>query len=155
HWIREDHMQLRFLIFFCLLSPFLLAQSPTAARVVAWEPKPGAEKDFADGYRRHLEWHRQNNDSWTWLGWDITSGDGTGYFVDGTFFRPWEDFDHPVAPAEDSADNRKNVYPYGNVRSVATYSVTPVAHRLREGALTAPFLAFVFFAVTPGNETAF
>jgi len=63
------------------------------------------DHDFEEGYKRHLGWHRQNGDSWSWNGWTIISGDATGYFVDGTFFHAWSDLDSPVSPAADGADN--------------------------------------------------
>jgi hypothetical protein len=42
-------------------------QAPVA-RLVVWEPKPGMAKEMEEGYKRHLEWHRRNNDRWAWEG---------------------------------------------------------------------------------------
>jgi len=69
-------------------------------------------QDLQDGYRRHLEWHRGAGDPWTWHGWVIVSGDRFGTLVDATFDHPPTDFDEPVDPAGDRADNMKNTVPH-------------------------------------------
>ena len=64
-------------------------QSGNVARIVVWQIKPGMDRDFEEGYKRHLQWHRDNHDTWTWRGWILGSGDRVDYFVDGTFFHAW------------------------------------------------------------------
>ena len=34
----------------------------TAAQLVVWEAKPGMAKEMEEGYKRHLGWHRRNDD---------------------------------------------------------------------------------------------
>ena len=58
------------------------------------------DRDFEEGYTRHLTWHRKNDDGWTWYGWTTISGEHFGYFVDGTFFHAWSDLDSPVNPEQ-------------------------------------------------------
>src|SRR5580765_6771708 len=58
-------------------------QTSPAARIVVIKPKEGMQKQFEEGYKRHLEWHRRNKDTWTWYGWQIIAGDRFGYFMDG------------------------------------------------------------------------
>src|SRR5689334_10700839 len=119
----------RLIPFLTLLLTFTAAHAtdPTAhesvAHLVVWEPKPGMARDFEEGYKRHLQWHRKNCDSWTWHGWMISSGERRRYFMDGTFSHAWTDLDAPVSPAADSADNDINTIPYATVRSSATYEL--------------------------------
>src|SRR6476660_1106439 len=96
-----------------------------AARITILAPKPGMQKDLEEGYKRHLEWHRSNADKWTWYGWIVTTGPRFGYLVDGTFDHEAADFDTPVSPAEDAADNAKNVFPYASVAGTAFYRMRP------------------------------
>jgi hypothetical protein len=145
----------RFLFIFTLLCSSLFAQSANVARVVMWQPKPDVEQKFEEGYKRHLEWHRAHQDRWTWLGWNIVSGDRSGMFVDASAFHPWPDLDSPVAPKEDAADNATNVYPYGDVRSVVTYEAVSGATRITAAQLQSPLLDFVYLDVAPGSELAF
>src|SRR5690606_12816878 len=96
----------------------------TAAFLFSYRIIPGMERDFFDGYRRHLEWHRSRADSLSWLGWTVVDGPGLGRFVDGAFGIPHRAFDERVDPAGDGADAARNVTAYA----------TPVGrelHRLR------------------------
>jgi len=83
-----------------------------------WKPKEGQTKNFENGYKQHLNWHKTNGDSWSWYGWFIISGERYGQFVDATFNLAWPDFDKPVNPSEDMADNKINVFPYADVQTV-------------------------------------
>lgn len=88
------------------------------AQFVVWQPKAGAAQQFEKGYRQHLQWHKANHDPWGWYGWFIISGPRSGQFVDATVDHVWSDFDHPVNPAGDRADNELHVYPYGALQTV-------------------------------------
>ena len=100
-----------------LIGAEVSAQAPAPpprryARMVVLEPRDGQERNFEEGYQRHLEWHRQQKDSWTWLGWSFVLGPRLGQFMDGTFGHPAGDFDKAVDPAADAADNSRTVVPY-------------------------------------------
>ena len=45
------------------------------ARIAILRPHDGQTVDFEAGYIRHLEWHRQNRDTWGWYGWSVTFGE--------------------------------------------------------------------------------
>jgi len=113
------------------------------ARIVVWQAKPGMDRDLEEGYKRHLEWHRNNGDLWSWYGWNIVSGERDGYFVDGTFFHTWKDLNSPVSPAADGADAAVNVSSYGDVRSAAICEAVPTLTDLRAQQLVSPLLTFV------------
>ena len=130
-------------------------QQSTVARIVVWEPKPGMTKEMEEGYKHHLEWHRRNDDRWAWDGWTITSGDRYGYFVDGTFFRTWNELDNPVAPTADAADNAVNVLPYASVRSASVYDELRGLSNLRPDELQLPLMTFCYVDVAPGRNAEF
>ena len=44
---------------------------------------------FADGYRRHLDWHTRAGDPWAWYMWRVSNGERAGLYVDGTFSHAW------------------------------------------------------------------
>jgi hypothetical protein len=134
--------------------PIACAQANgNAARIVVWQPK--LARDFEEGYKRHLEWHRRNGDSWTWHGWTMLSGERPGYFVDGTFFHAWNDLDSPVNPAADAADNAVNVFSYAELRSAAIYEAIPALSNLGPPQLASPLLTFCHFDIQPGKAAEF
>src|SRR5262245_50158225 len=103
----------------------LLAAAALLARFTTIAPNAGMDADFEAGYRRHLEWHRAHRDPWTWHGWTIVSGERLGLFVDATVDRTIEEVDAPVAPAEDRADNERNVAPHARFVSSSLYRLRP------------------------------
>ncbi|HLJ90690.1 MAG TPA: hypothetical protein VKZ53_28040 [Candidatus Angelobacter sp.] len=144
---------------FLLSIPLLLSisnaqETGNVARLVVWQAKPGMTRDLEEGYKRHLDWHRRNNDSWVWRGWTIVSGEHDGYFVDGTFFHTWTDLDSPVSPAGDAADNEMNVFPYGDARA-AIYEAVSTLSNLRAVQMDSRLLTFCHFQVRPGGAEEF
>lgn len=91
-----------------------LAAQEKVAHFSLWKPKDGLEKKFEAGYKEHLQWHKTNGDTWNWYGWYFLSGPRHGQFLDATFNHAWGDFDNPVKPAEDAADNAINTVPFGD-----------------------------------------
>lgn len=147
--------QFLLLIFFVSLPRGQAQENEGVARIVVWQAKPGMARELEEGYKRHLEWHRKNNDSWTWHGWTIISGERFGYFIDGTFFHTWKDLDSPVSPAADAADNAVNVFSYGEIRSAAIYDAVPTLTNLTSKQLTSPLLTFSYFEIQPGRAAEF
>src|SRR6185295_4242337 len=92
----------------------IVAQTETGpyARISVLRPHDGATVEFESGYIRHLEWHRQAKDSWTWYGWTVWAGDRQRWFIYATFGHGAASLDHPVPPADDERDNIANVTPH-------------------------------------------
>ena len=93
------------------------------AQIISYSAKPGMEKEMVEAVQRHMNWHREQNDPWAWLGWEVVSGDEVGTYGAGTFGHKWADFDNSPVPREaDEADVAKNVVPYTNLNSVRFYA---------------------------------
>ncbi|MCI0673064.1 MAG: hypothetical protein L0Y64_21655 [Myxococcaceae bacterium] len=129
--------------------------SGTYARITVLVPKEGMAREFEDGYRRHLEWHKQNGDRWAWYGWTVATGERAGVFIDGTFGRTGEELDAPVAPAEDRADNAKNVFPHARLGTTAVYRFRPELSRGTAALLASPWATFATIQVRSGREKDF
>ncbi|GAB3223252.1 hypothetical protein [Spirosoma arcticum] len=99
---------------FSIITGFSFGQPNNVAHISFWKPKPGQAKNFENGYKQHLKWHKDNGDKWVWYGWYIISGTRDDQFVDATFNHLWSDFDNSVKPAEDGADNALHTYPFGD-----------------------------------------
>lgn len=121
------------------------------AQFVAWKPKAGAEQQFEKGYRQHLLWHKANRDPWSWYGWFIISGPRNGQFIDATIDHAWSDFDHPVQPAGDRADNELHVFPYGELQTVIKATRLPALCTGDAGSLRLKFVRMITLQVTDIN----
>jgi len=111
--------------------PPLLAQSEKGpyARIAVLRPHDGDTVDFEAGYIRHLDFHRQARDAWTWYGWTIWAGERQRWFVYATFGHSAASLDNPVPPAEDERDNVANVTPHAEFVGNALYEFLPSLSR--------------------------
>lgn len=132
------------LIAILLLLPAIShAQSRSLAQFVTWKPRAGMEEKFEEGYKRHLGWHADNGDTWSWYGWTFISGPRAGQFMDATIDHAWGDFDKQVKPAEDRADNNKNVEPYAEFLGAMKWQAVPSMSSHEEAGLKAKYLKLI------------
>jgi hypothetical protein len=99
------------------------------ARIAILRPHDGKTVDFEAGYVRHLDFHRQAKDTWTWYGWTIWAGDRQRWFVYATFGHSAVSLDNPIPPAEDERDNVANVTPHAEFVGNALYEFLPALSR--------------------------
>jgi len=142
----------------CLTPRLAAAQSPgrDAAFLFAYRAKPGMDVEFAQGYRRHLDWHAAHNDSLPWLAWTVIDGPSLGTFVDGTFGIAFKSFDDRVDPRGDGEDAGRNVSAFANAtdRQVLRLrrDLSP-SSRLESNAAAA-MQRVVSLTMKPGAETS-
>lgn len=139
--------------------PAEAASGPTgpAAFLFAYHIKDGMMAQFEEGYRRHLEWHREHGDPLPWYGWYVTSGDRPGLFIDGTFGISFQAFDERVEPRADFADMMETTLPFVTPAFFRTYRLRPelgTGQPLEDRTPTRSVQTF-HFAVSPGMEPAF
>jgi hypothetical protein len=125
------------------------------ARIAVLRPHDGATVDFEAGYIRHLEWHRQAGDNWTWYGWNITYGDRQRWFVYASFGHSAADFDNPVSPADDERDNVVNVTPHAEFTGNGLYEFLPELSRGSGNPQPTPRLELTAVDLVPGAAAAF
>jgi hypothetical protein len=125
------------------------------ARISILRPHDGDTVDFEAGYIRHLEWHRQAKDPWTWFGWTIWAGERQRWFVYATFGHSAAAMDNPVLPAEDEKDNIFNVIRHGQFAGSALYEYLPALSRGTGEPQPAARLEFTTVDLAQGTEKAF
>jgi hypothetical protein len=125
------------------------------ARISVLRPHDGDTVDFEAGYIRHLEWHRQAKDNWTWYGWTIWAGDRQRWLVYATFGHSAAELDNPVNPADDERDNISNVTPHGQFLGHALYEFLPALSRGTGEPQPVPRCELATIEVVPGTEHDF
>ena len=125
------------------------------ARIAMLRPRDGDTVDFEAGYVRHLEWHRQAKDPWTWYGWTVWAGERQRWFVYATFGRSAASLDHAVSPAEDEKDNVSNVTPHAQFTGSALYEFLPALSRGSGEPEPAPRVELTTVELVPGSERSF
>ncbi len=142
---------------FTLVAPTLSAQAERGpyARIAFLRPHDGDTVDFEAGYIRHLEWHRQANDTWAWYGWTIWAGERQRWLVYATFGHSAAGLDKPVSPAEDERDNVANVTPHAHFAGNGLYEYLPGLSRGTGAPTPAARLELTTVELEPGTEKAF
>ncbi|WP_127132551.1 hypothetical protein [Pseudoflavitalea rhizosphaerae] len=136
------------LILFAIMLPAIgYAQSRSLAQFVTWQPNPGMEKQFEEGYKRHLDWHAKAGDTWNWYGWFFISGPRAGQFMDATIDHAWGDFDNPVDPAGDHADNEQNTVPYASFIGAAKLNAVTSLSRPGKYGLRSKYMKMITLQV--------
>jgi len=125
------------------------------ARISVLRPHDGDTVDFEAGYIRHLEWHRQAKDPWTWFGWTVWAGERQRCFVYATFGHSAAEMDRAVNPAEDERDNISNVTPHGHFAGSALYEYLPAPSRGTGEPQPTPRLELTTVDLNPGSEKSF
>src|SRR2546423_10406383 len=95
------------------------------ARIAIFHPLDGQTVEFEAAYIRHLAWHQQAKDPWTWYGYTINYSERRFWFIYASFGHASADFDHAVDPAGDNQDNTMNVAPHVDNWSNAMYEFLP------------------------------
>lgn len=141
-----------------LFSPVSLPAEPTPgpyARIAFLQPHDGDTVDFEAGYLRHLEWHRQAKDTWSWYGWNIWSGGRQRWFVYATFGHTAASLSNPISPADDERDNISNVTPHARFAGNDVYEFLPALSRGTGVPEATPRLEFTTVDLQPGSEKTF
>ena len=135
----------------------LLADTETGpyARISLLRPHDGKTVEFEAGYARHLDWHRQAKDPWTWYGWTVWAGDRQRWFVYATFGHSAAAFNNPVSPADDERDNIVNVTPHAEFVGSAVYEYLPAPSRGTGVPTPTPRIELTTVELAPGTEKAF
>lgn len=125
------------------------------ARISILRPNDGDTVDFEAGYIRHLEWHRQAKDTWTWYGWMIWAGERQRWFVYATFGHSAASLDNPVNPLDDERDNVSNVTPHGQFLGHALCEFLPALSRGTGVPTPTARVELTTVDLSPGGERAF
>lgn len=84
-------------------------------------PKNGMVKQYEEGRKAKVEWHKQQKDAQPLFVSQVITGEHTGQYIVGRFGMHWADMDKPSVPdAADMEEYNKAVSPYVE-KMVATY----------------------------------
>jgi hypothetical protein len=142
--------------FVCLLAlPLLAQEKPGIVGIVfTVKPKAGMRQQFEQANKRHMDWHRQQKDTWAVAVWEIVSGEHIGDYGYGTFGHHWKDLDsHAKFDEADTADYMTNVGPYVEPLIARYYLSHPELSRPMEGEV--PLAEVVEYRLNMSGESDF
>jgi hypothetical protein len=135
------------------------AQAPAGnvAHIFRNAVKAGSQAAYEQGRKKHMAFHRQKGDAWTWFTWETLTGDNTGQYVIGSFGHAWKDFDgREKFDAEDLVDAAASMGPYQNASTQAYYVFRPdLSVVLPDGKAPAQFSQVTHFYLNPEGVNDF
>jgi hypothetical protein len=134
----------------------LAADQPgTVGRVFVTVPRPGMAAQYEAGRKKHMDWHRKQNDTWTWLTWEVQTGQNAGSYVSGSFGHQWKDLDEweKKLGEGDTADGNINMTPFSGGGTNGIYSFLPDVSR--QGDTPSPMSQVIHYQLNMGAEREF
>jgi hypothetical protein len=139
-------------------SPVAAQEKPgTIAMVIVTRVKPGMTKQYVEGRKRHMAWHKRQGDLWSWHNWVATAGPDTGSFLTVTFGHHWKDIDgwNAKYAQGDDADVELNLTPYVESTTVAYYDYLADLSRPPASQAPSKMSEVLHFMVKPGKTAVF
>jgi hypothetical protein len=125
--------------------------------VYATSAKPGMVKQLEEGRKRHMDFHRKQNDSWRWDIWEVQTGDATGSYLATSFGHSWQDLDawEQKMGKADTADGGVNMSPYATGTTASIWQVMGDVSHMGEGTEPPRMGEVNHFLLKPGMERDF
>jgi hypothetical protein len=126
-------------------------------RVYFSMPKPGMVQQYEAGRKKHMQFHRDQKDTWTWTTFAIETGDNTGMYVTSSCGHAWKDFDEWEARMgkADTADGNANLTPYVQGGRNGFYVYRSDISLAPANQPPAPLTAVTVFVLHPGAAPDF
>jgi hypothetical protein len=89
-------------------------------------PKNGMVKQYEDGRKAKVDWHKQQKDKDALFVSEVLTGENMGSYIVGRFGMHWADMDKPsVTDAADLEQYRKSIAPYVEKLTASYYEFLP------------------------------
>jgi hypothetical protein len=120
-------------------------------------PKPGAVQQYEAGRKKHMQFHRAQNDTWTWHTFAVETGDNAGMYVTSSCGHAWKDFDEweTRMGKADTADGATNLTPYVQSGRNSFYVYRADMSLAPANQPPAPLTAVTVFVLHPGATPDF
>jgi len=106
------------------------ARGPYARIAVMRALDEGHSVAFEEGYVRHLAWHRQAKDPFSWFSYSVSvSSERQRWIIYATFGHTAEELSNPVSPAEDERDSIVNLLQHVQFTGSSVYEFLPALSR--------------------------
>ncbi|MGA8143380.1 MAG: hypothetical protein WB987_05780 [Candidatus Acidiferrales bacterium] len=119
-------------------------------------PKNGAVKEYEQGRKQKVDWHKQQKDTQALYVWEIISGDSTGTYIVGRLGQHWADLDKPSVPDAADLDTYRKLIG-ANVQSLVTryYEYMPKVSNPGSSGGSPKFSEIITYHVRGDHETDF
>jgi hypothetical protein len=126
-------------------------------RIYFVKPKPGSEAQLEQGRKKHMQFHKSQNDTWTWTTFAIETGMNAGVYVTSTCGHTWKDFDdwEKRLGKADTADGAANMSPHEQASWNGFYLYRSDMSLGAANRPPTPITAVTIYVLHPGAQNEF
>ena len=148
--MRVPHAAFGALLTFATLIPVQAQQPAELVEIHINRVKPGLTQQYEAGRKKHMAWHKNQNDTWSWYTWAVVTGEGTGSYVVGSFEHNWKDLDgREKFTTADSADAQASMGPSLAGEQQSYYRYRADMSLAQQTLPPAPLISVTHFMVKP------
>jgi hypothetical protein len=143
-----------------VLAPtFASAQTPppdSVTEVLRQRAQPGTRHDYEASRKKHMAWHKAQNDPWTWEVFEVMTGPETGGYLIASGDHQWKEMEAWVAKMADAdaADSQASMGPYIASTQRAYWTQLNAISRLPTSEARSPLITLTTYRVKPGSDAA-
>jgi hypothetical protein len=143
-----------------VLAPALArAQTPppdSVTEVLRQKARPGTVQEYEASRKKHMAWHKAQNDPWAWEVFEIMTGPDTGGYLIASGEHQWKEMEAWVAKMadDDAADSRASMGPYIASTEREYWTELNAISRLPTSEARSPLLTVTTYHVKPGGDAA-
>lgn len=120
------------------------------------KPKNGMVKQYEEGRKTKVAWHKQQKDTQPLMVWQIISGENTGSYIVGRVGLHWADMDKPsVSDAADLEEYTKVVVPYVESMVAQYYEFLPKVSKPLDSMTPAKYSEVIVYHARQGKGEDF
>jgi len=143
-----------------VLAPaFAGAETPppdSVSEVLRQKIRPGSVQDYEAARKKHMTWHKAQNDPWVWEVFEVMTGPDTGSYLISSGDHQWKDMEAWVAKMADAdaADSQASMGPYIAGTQREYWTQLNAISRLPSSDIQYPLITITTYHVKPGGDAA-
>jgi hypothetical protein len=134
------------------------AQTPpdSVSEVLRQKIRPGTVQDYEAARKKHMGWHKAQNDPWAWEVFEVMTGPDTGSYVISSGDHQWKDVEAWVSKTADAdaVDSRASMGPYIAGTEREYWTQLNAISRLPSSDIQYPLITITTYRVKPGSDAA-
>ena len=143
-----------------VLAPaFASAQTPppdSVTEVLRQKARPGTVHEYEASRKKHMAWHKAQNDPWAWEVFEVMTGPETGGYLIASGEHQWKEMEEWVAKLADAdaADSQASMGAYIASTQREYWTELNAISRLPTSEGRSPLLTLTTYHVKPGSDAA-
>jgi hypothetical protein len=124
--------------------------------VLRQKARPGTVQDYEASRKKHMGWHKAQNDPWAWEVFEIMTGPDTGGYLIASGEHQWQEIEAWTARMADAdaADSRASMGEYIASTQREYWTQLNAISRLPTSEARSPLITMTAYHVKPGRDAA-